>query len=116
MPVSLLMNESPIWPARFSTQRHRVHRGERSPDLAQNEKNEACRLIQRGAEFEHALARPFHGKSRANRGVQQQNYAVEFPFAGTPGERQTNRMKQPAPAEEDAVLERSDDLFEAVGI
>src|SRR5579864_6647001 len=52
-------------------------------------------LIQRGAEFEHALARSLHrrGKRKLGGGVEQQNYPIEFAFARASRERKPDRVK-----------------------
>ena len=52
-------------------------------------------LIQRSAEFEHALARTFHGrgKRKLGGGIEQQNYAIEFAIARASRERKPDRVE-----------------------
>ncbi len=57
-------------------------------------------LFQCCAEFEHALPRPFRGRAEGQprRAVQQQDHAVEFTFAGPPGQCQPDGMEELPPA------------------
>ncbi len=73
-------------------------------------------LIERGAEFENALARAFHSEPGLRGQIEKQDDAIEFTFARPARKREANGMEQLAAAQCEARLERGDNLLVAVGI
>src|ERR1700734_1032133 len=75
-------------------------------------------LVEGGAEFERALASIFHfdGEGKLGGGIEEQDHAVEFAFAGAAGERETERVENHAAAKWDGGFYVVDDSFETNGI
>src|SRR5712692_3970804 len=102
--------------ARFQSLAHRVY--SRQPvHLESSRKLLAARSIHRSAKLQNPLPCRLHWSRKRKPGgfIQKQNHAVEFAFAGAPGQRQPDGMKQLAPANVETVLQFGNDLLESVG-
>ncbi len=54
-------------------------------------------------------------KRKTRRFIEQQDHSIKFTFAGPPGQREANRMKQLPAAEIEFVFQTIHNLFEALG-